>query len=353
MGRRIVYATRERVMRAADVSAAAYLAPEIDSAIDSASDAVDSLCKRGDAIRPGFAPWQGTIEFDWPVPNNEDAYRFYLNQHALLEAESATSAGADITGALLPWPEYGPPFTALDIDEGSSSILSFTSGRGQRSLSITGEWGYCNAERTATTWTLGASLGGTVTDASALLNAPAGVGSLIRLGDERMVVTEKGWNDSGQTGSIVQSATAQTLAVPDGSVFLAGEELIIEAERLLILAVTGNNLLVKRAVGGTTLAAHTTAAIWWSRTCTVERAAAGTAAASHSSGDQVYLFTPPALIEQLAVAYALDQRQQEIAAYARTIGQGEGQRNASGAGIRELEDRVKSAFGRQMRVRSI
>jgi hypothetical protein len=349
---RAVYATRERVMRAADIRATAYVASEIDSALQSSSQAVDDLCMRGDAIRPGFAPWEGTITFDWPISNNDNPYRFYLNRHTLLTADSATSGGVDISSALLPWPEYGPPYRALDVDQGSGQLLTFVTGIGQRSLDITGTWGETDAERTLNTWTLGAALSST-TATTATLNAPFGVGSILRIGTERMWVTERAWATSGQTGSLTRSAAAQTLAVSDGTAFLAGEELLIDAERLLIRDIAGNNLVVQRAQSGSTLAEHTLATIYWSRSCTVERGVLGTAAATHSNSAQIYLFTPPSLCEQLTVAYTLNQREQESSAYARTVGSGDSERAASGRGIAELEKQVLASYGRQLRHRAV
>lgn len=348
---RAVYATRERVMRAADIRATAYVSSEIDSALQSASQAVDDLCKRGDQIRPGFAPWEGTITFDWPTANNNDPYRFYLNQHTLLVADSATSGGVDISASLLPWPEYGPPYTALDVDQGSGDLFNFVTGVGQRSLSIAGTWGWTDAERTLSTWTLSATITSSATTAT--LNAPFGVGSIARIGTERMFVTERAWASSAQTGSLTKSAAAQTLAVADASVFLAGEELLIDAERVLIRDIAGNNLIVQRAQSGSTLAEHTTATIYWSRSCTVERGVLGTTAATHSSGAPIYLFTPPALIEQLTVAYALNTREQESSAYARTIGSGDNERAAPGRGIADLEKQVLATYGRQLRHRAV
>ena len=338
-------------MRAADIRATAYVSSEIDSALQSASQAVDDLCRRGDAIRPGFAPWEGSITFDWPISNNDDPYRFYLNQHTLLDADSATSGGVDVSASLLPWPAYGPPYTALEIDQGSGQLFNFVSGIGQHSLEISGTWGWTDAEKTLPAWTLGNTID--ADDTTATLNAPFGVGSIVRIGTERMFVTERAWADSGQTGSIVASAAAQTLAVANGSAFLAGEELLIDAERVLIRDIAGNNLIVQRAQSGSALAAHTTAAIYWSRLCTVERGVLGTDAATHSSGAQIYLFTPPALIEQLTVAYALNTREQESSAYARTIGSGENERMASGRGISDLEKQVLATFGRQFRHRAV
>lgn len=78
----------------------------------------------------------------------------------------------------------------------------------------------------------------------------------------------------------------------------------------------------------------------------MERGALGTTAAAHTSGTQLYVYKAPALIEQLNVAYALDQRAQEAGTYARTVGEGEGQRVVTGHAIKRLEDAVKQAFGR-------
>lgn len=342
---RAVYTTRERVMRATDVKASAYLADEIDAAIESASQAVDSLCKRGDEIRPGFAPWTGAITFDWPTLNNDNAYRFWLNNHTLLSVESATSAGVDVTADLLPWPEYGPPYSALDLDQGEGSIYSFNSGRGQRSLSITGVWGYSDAEKTSTAWTLGGTIG--AGDTTITLNAPIGVGSIVRIGDERVQVLERFWTNSGQTGSLTASMAAQTLAVSDGSAFLAGEELIIDAERVLVREVAGNNVFVQRAVGGSALAVHTSAVIYWARSCQVQRASLGTTAAAHTDAALLYLYTPPGLIEQLTVAYALEQRGQEVA------GEQDNRKFSGSTPVSDLERRVLSAYGRQLRHRAV
>ena len=352
MGSRAWYTTRERVMRAADVKASAYLSSEIDAAIDASSTAVDNLCNRGDDTRPGFAPWVGSLTVDWPVPNNDNAYRYYLNQNALNSVTSVVSGGTTITADVILRPDYGPPYTMLDVDRGSSSLFTFTTGSGQRSLVITGTWGWLGEDKTSSAWTLGADLT-TTTATTARLNAPIGVGSIVLIGTERLTVTDRAWADSGQNGTLTSSLNAQTLAVSDGTAFLAGEELILDAERVLIRDITGNNLLVQRAVSGSTLAAHTNADIYWARSCTVERGALGTTAATHTSGDAVSIYSPPPQIEQLTVAYALDQRQQEASNYARTVGQGEGQRNASGAGLAILENRVVQQYGRQLRMRSI
>lgn len=345
------YCTRERVMRASDLNASAYRSAEIDAAIESASIAVDKLCKRGDDTRPAFAPWTGEIVYDWPVDNNDNAYKFWLGRNSLLSFDEVVSGGIDITTDCQGWPNEGPPFRAIEVNQASSNLLTFVDGVGQQSLTISGVW--CAAplaERSSAPWVLAGSM-----DAStqiALIAAPIGVGSIVRVGTERMFVTERTWTTSSQTGSLASSMAAQTLAVSDGTAFLVGEELLLDAERVLVRDIAGNNVIVTRAWNGSTLAAHTSATIYQARSCTVERGALGTTAASHSASALVLVFQPPWFVEQLTVAYAQDQREQEAAAYSRTIGSGEAERMASGRSIKDLEDKVLAAYGRQLRYRA-
>ena len=180
------------------------------------------------------------------------------------------------------------------------------------------------------------------------LNDPIGIGSIVSLGSERVIVTARSWVSSGQTASALTAAVnAQSITVSDGSAFLAGEELIVDSERLLVRDIVGNTLTVQRATSGSALAAHSNGAtIYWARSCEVERGALGTTADSHTSGDALGIYRAPALAEQLTIAYALDRRAQESAGYARTVGQGESERQVSGRGIRELEQRIVAAYGR-------
>lgn len=343
---RAPYTTVERVMRAADIKATAYVTNEIFDAILSASDAVDRLVNLGDEIRPGFAPWVGSLTFDWPTTNNRSAYRFELNQFRLHALTSLVSGGDSLTSAALPWPSTGPAYSAIEIDHSGSDSLDFVSGIGQRSLAASGTWGTLGRSDARSTWTLGASVS---SSASALtLNAPIGIGSIVEIGSERVIVTARSWVSSGQTASALTAAVnSQSITVSDGTAFLTGEEIIVDAERMLIREIVGNALNVQRAASGTTLAAHTLGAtIYWARSCEVERGALGTTADSHTSGDALALYRPPALAEQLTIAYALDRRAQESSGYARTIGQGESERQVSAAGIAKLEARLFAAYGR-------
>ena len=256
------------------------------------------------------------------------------------------SGGDSLTSLALPWPSSGAPYSALEIDQSGGDSLDFVSGVGQRSLVVAGTHGVIGQTLTRSAWTLGASVG-TSTD-TLVLHAPIGIGSVIAIDSERAIVTARSWVSSGQTAPALASVVnAQSLVVSDGSAFLAGEEILIDSERMLVRDVAGNTLTVQRATSGTTLAAHTIGAtIYWARSCTVERGALGTAADSHTSGAAISIIKAPPLAEQLTLAYTIDRRAQESAGYARTIGQGEGERQVSSRGIADLERRITAAYGR-------
>lgn len=339
------YTTRETVMRAADIKASAYVTADVDRAIESGARDVDRLLGLGDANRPGLAPWYGALTFDRPVLNNESNFRFWLKRHRLIRLDAVVSGGTDITTSVLPWPsESGPPYSAIDVDRSTDASFTIESGIGQRSLVAVGLWGQTEQERTNLAWELGSSPSAAAT--AVTIHAPIGVGAVVRIGDERMIVTERSWLSSGQTGTLAASVNAQALSVSDGTAFFTGETLLMESERLLVQDIAGNTLIVRRQADGSTLAAHTSATIYYGRSCTVERGALGTTADTHTSGAQIYVWQPPTLAEKLNVAYALDGRAQEVSAYARTVGVGDNVRNASGAGLRNLENDVREALGR-------
>lgn len=139
----------------------------------------------------------------------------------------------------------------------------------------------------------------------------------------------------------------------DGTAFRSGETILLDAERIRVVDIAGNNLTLRRAVDGTTLAAHTTATVYALRALTVTRGALGTTAASALTGATVYEWQPPALAGELNLAYAVNILLQRQSGYARTVGEGENQREAAGRGIREIEKEAKSALGRQARTGAV
>ncbi|KKK70550.1 hypothetical protein LCGC14_2922880, partial [marine sediment metagenome] len=132
------------------------------------------------------------------------------------------------------------------------------------------------------------------------------------------------------------------------------EVITIDAERMLVTAVAGNVLTVKRAVDGTVLATHTDGAdIYAPRTLTVARAQVGTTAATHLTAAAIVKNVPPGLISELCLAEVLYARAQEKGHFALTVGQGEAEREVSGKGIADVRKRAEEAYRRNRGPRAI
>ncbi len=186
----------------------------------------------------------------------------------------------------------------------------------------------------------------TVSDASLV-----GVGSILRVDTERMIVTSRGWTTSAQTLQTPLTASAANVGVvvSDGTAFFPGEALLLDSERMSIVDIAGNTLTVKRAQDGSVLATHTGSTIYVSRALTVTRGALGTTAATHSSGADLARHVPPPLVTELAIAEATVGLLQAGAGYARVIGAGENQREARGVGLADLRKRCRTAHGLKAR----
>jgi hypothetical protein len=343
----IPYVYREDLESALDVKPSAYMGAELDRACRSASRMVDNLCHRT------FYPWTGTRTFDYPG-DRSTSMEVWLDDQELIEAASVISGGTSIPaddGYLLR-PDFGPPFSRLEISR--AGAYGFSAGStSQRSIGITGLWGYRNDETAAST--LAASVASAAAFAITVTTPLAGIGSLLRIDSERLLVTGKGFTASGQVSpSLAANNAGNTLAVSDGSVFTPGEVLLIDGERVQVQDIAGNLLVVRRAVQGSTLAAHTAgAAIYWQHVFAVERGAAGTTAAAHSSGAAIVRWEPPSEVRELAQAYAEDTFLQRNSGYARTSGQGENERPTSGRGIVQLESRIRASLVRSARTRAV
>jgi hypothetical protein len=122
---------------------------------------------------------------------------------------------------------------------------------------------------------------------------------------------------------------------------------------MLIEDIAGNNLTVRRAWDGSTIAAHSVGAtVYAPRTLTVTRGALGTTAATHLTAASVYRWDAPGPVRQLCVAEALTDLLQGRSGYARTAGAGENEREATGRGLKDLRERVYVSHGRKARTRA-
>ncbi len=344
MAREPVCVTRDEIMKALDVRPSSYLLEELDRACQAGTRGVEGLLHRV------LCPEVATRYYDWPSPTGY-IRRIDFDEHSLISATEVISNGVTLTentDFYLEPANEGPPFEYLELNRDSS--LSFSGGP-QRAVAITGLWAIGNDERT--NGTVVGSLSDSATTVT--LSVPASVGAILRVGTERMQVSGSAWVTSAQTSpALTADKAAVSLAVSDGSVFTSGEYLLIDAERLQVEDIAGNTLIVRRAVTGSLLTAHTLGAvIYWQHALTVERGSLGTTAAAHGNGSTVYRWTSPSLITEVAQAYAEDFFLQRNSGYARTVGSGDNVRAAPGRGIGQAEVRCRKVYGRGYRTRAI
>lgn len=341
----VTYCTREATKAALDSKLTARDDDAVDRANLAATESINQLLHWAH-----LHPVVDTRYFDYPNWQRADAGRIYLDNHGLLSLTSVTTGGTTIAvGQVLLEPvNDGPPYEWIELDRDTTAAFGGTIGGRQRNVALTGLWaGAPNTETPAGSLAeaLDASEPGVdVSDVSDI-----GIGSLLVCENERMIVSAKGLLASGQTlgTDLAAQANAELVNLVNGAVFHVGEVLTIDAERMLLVDIAGNNGIVKRQWDGSTLAAHSTGAtIYVPRALTVERGAAGTTAATHADATAVRLWTPPSIVTSLAIAEAVSQVEQEQAAYGRTVGSGDNERESAGKGLMALRARAKAAYGR-------
>lgn len=344
--------TREDVKSALDSAQTARNNAQVDRAVAAASRSVEGLLHRK------FRPEVATRSFNWPDPQRTPAWVLWLDGNDLIALTSLTAGGTSVpSGNLLLEPnQYGPPYNRLEID--LSTVSAFTSGAtSQRAIAVTGLWGYDNVEDQI--GTLAADLAADPAAAASITwTAPdIGVGDVLRIGDERVVVTARSMVDTTQDlqADMAASAGGVSMSVSSGSSFAAGQILLVDSERMLVVDVAGTTVTVKRAWDGSVLAAHTTGASIYALTgVDVDRAQLGTTIGAHTTGDAIYRHVVPELVRQLAIAEAINSVQQETAGYARQERSGEAGRDITGdGGLESLRDRCRRRYGRKARTAAI
>lgn len=280
---RVCYCSREQVKRALDIAEVARNHAQVDRAIEAGADSIDGGTDRiGGLMRRRFYPEVRTLSFDWPRPYVRP-WRIWLDQYELISVTTLTAGGTTIaSGDIRLYPTGGPPFSRLEVSLGSSATLQ-AGDTHQQAISLTALYGY--SDNQAVAGALAEALDATETAVNVTDSQAIGVGTLIKVDDERMLVTDKAMLDTGQTlgGALTAQANNVTVAVTDGTAYSIDEILLIDSERMLIVDIAGNSLTVKRAWDGTVLAAHSAgAAIFAPRTLTVTRGAVGTTAATHA-----------------------------------------------------------------------
>ena len=343
----VSYASREDVKAALDVKETARANAQIDRLIKAASRSIEGLTHRF------FFPWTGTKYFDWPNDQHANVGRLWLNQNELVSVSQLVSGGVDIsaTDYFLEPVNSGPPYNRLDLDLSTSAAFNSYLTH-QQSIVITGVYYQLDEVLAGST---AEALDAVETAVDVTDSAAIGVGHIIRVDSERMIVRGKTMLTTGQTlqTPLTASNADVIVAVTTGSAYAVDEVVLLDSERMLIVDIAGNNLIVKRAWDGSVLATHAGSTIYAARTLNVIRGALGTTAAIHNTASAINKHQPPGLVEQLCIAEALTAMQQEGSAYARVIGSGEGQREASGKGLADLRDQVYTRYGRKVRMRAV
>lgn len=342
--------TRESVKKALDVKGTARSDDDIDRSIQAASRTVEGLLHRK------FYPQDMTRY--WPWPNYQYAYPWVIWFDAWELAAiptSVTTGGEQIPiGNLFFEPvNSGPPFTYMEINRATNSAFG-VGPTPQRDVAVTGTFGF--DLNTATAGALAAPINDTTTAAVTVTNsAGAGVGDVIVVDTERMLLSDKALTTTGQTqqGTIGASNNDQALEVQTGGAFFVGETVTLDQESMLVTAVTGNVLAVKRGWDGTTPATHTSATIYAPRLWAVTRGGFGTTAATHLNGATVSRYTPPSLVTQLALAEAENNLLQAVSGYARTVGAADNARPVSGQSLADIRATAYAQYGRKARRRTI
>ncbi|MFJ3923015.1 hypothetical protein [Streptomyces sp. NPDC090022] len=348
------YATREDVMRAPDFKETSRSARQIDRALESGSRSVEALCHRV------FAPTVATRYFDWPNGQRAAPWRLWLDANELVEVTAISSGGVAISTAdvLLEPAAYGPPYSRIELNLSSSAAFGGGNTH-QRDITITGLWAGCPVAETAVGATAEAIDGSeTGLDVDGPTSAVVGVGSLLRVNSERLIVTGRSMLATGQTltADMDAKANAVTVAVASTAGFAVDEVILIDAERMLIVDIAGNSLIVKRAWDGSTLAAHTTGATLYApRSLTVTRGALGTTAATHTTAAPVLRWDPPGPVHALTIGEALTTLGLEHSGYARTQRSGDSQsdRTRDQRGLAGLREQAYAAHGRMARIRGV
>lgn len=348
------YCTREDVKNALDVMETARSNAEIDRAIESASRMIDGSVPGAGFLKRRFYPETRTMTFDWPNNQYARPWRLWLDGNELVSLNTLTAGGTTIAAAdYFLRPDSGPPYTHIEIDLGSSAAFSAGSTH-QRSIVAAGVFGYNADEAPAGTLAEALDVSETAVDVSD--SSAIGVGTIIQIDSERMIVTGKTMLDTGQNlgGNLTAVNNNVTVPVGSGTAFTVDEVILIDAERMLITDIAGNNLTVKRPWDGTVLAAHSANAdIYAPRTLTVARGALGTTAATHSTSTAITRHVVPGLVAELCLAEALNILMQRRSGWARTTGSGDNQREGSGRGLREIKADAYTAYARKARSRAV
>lgn len=342
------YAWREDIKTVLDYKETARANTQIDNALQSASRSIEDICHRR------FYPEIATRYFPWPNYQRARPWRLWLDENELISVSALSSGGTTIAASdyFLEPVNSGPPYASIEIDLDSSAAFG-GSTTFQRGVTVTGLFAGARLA-TAPAGALAEALDSSETAIDVTDSAAVGIGALIAVDSERMLVTGKSALTTGQTvitTALTASAANVAVLVTSGAALSVGEPITIDSERMLIVDITGNTLTVIRAYDGSVLAAHNTGVtIYAGRTLTVIRGALGTTAAAHDTAAAVVVHAYPAPVRTLCVAETVSILLQEHAGWASGAkGSPTEAVLAETAGLPRLRKDVLRGYGRRAR----
>jgi hypothetical protein len=341
------YASVQDVMAAQDFPETSRLLPQIKQALATATDFVASSLARD------FFPLLETRKFDWPQEEVMPPWRLWLNANELISVTSIVSGGISIPNAnVILEPQYsGPPYNRIETNLGSSSTF-YAGNTWQQAVVITGVWGFwANADAIGT---LSSGINASVTSLTVSDSSRLGIGNVILIDSEYMIVTARTQVTTSQTLQTPLTALVSNniVAVTTGSSYTIGETILLDSEQMQIVDIAANNLIVKRAFNGTVLATHTGSTIFAPRSYTVVRGTLGTTAATHSSAATVSLHVIPPAVQALTLAEAMWNLQGNMSAWQTSIGD-KGKNQPSLKDLQDQRAMCARSYGRKARTRAI
>lgn len=320
----VCYCTREEVRRALDLKESARNTLQIDRAIQSSARSVEGRLRRK------FYPVDDTRYFDWPNYDYSYPWRLELLDNEL--AGPATQVLAGTTPIPInqiffgPWRnDPGPPFTFFELDRSQSAAFGGNAPTPQRSIVVSGPFGFDLNKDPVTTLSAAISTAGatviTVADGSQV-----GAGAILVVDTERMLVQDTAMTSTGLTVSSGLASSpplaSDAALTASGSTLNVNETILVDAERMLIVDSNGSTgYTVKRGWDGTPMATHAPGAtIYALRSLTVQRGALGTTAATHGNGVTVNRHRVPSLVKSVSIADAERQLIGEPSGYANVGG---------------------------------
>ena len=349
----IVYATEEQVSTSLEIFNTARARPIIRQKLAAAALSVEGQLHRR------FYPETRTIKADWPNYSRSPSWEFDLWDNELISTPTALSSGGtaiDVANAIVRRADekLEPPYNILQLN--LDSDVAFAAGPTfQQSLHITGPFGYNATDTSLASGVLSGAINSSVTTLvinPSSGNYTVGVGSIVLIGTERLVTTDRRMSDTAinTAGTLTAQQNSVSLTVTDGTALAVGETILVESERMRIDDIAGNVLTVKRAFDGSVLASHASGLdIYALRTFLAKRGQLGTTAASHSDADPVYVHDFHPLVNELCIAETVTLLEQNSAGYARVIGSGSSSREVKAEGLADIRDRAYQAVGRKLR----